>query len=245
MAGFTHPAPDGSRFADGSFGTYYAAEGLDTAVAETAHHMGRFYGDSAEEPGLLADMRVYVGAIRHSFHDIREGHDDLHDPDSYVASKAFAHALREAGSDGVVYRSVRRPGGECVAAFWPDVVEIPSRRGTSPTTGTAPASIATSTTPSPPGAKRRGRRAGGTAAGLSAAAGTWRACAGASGGAGPGGGRPRTRCRRRPRARGGCAPTRCWRGWGCRASPRPRFLRRRLAKRRPGWRRRGPAWRGS
>lgn len=125
MAGFTHPAPGGSRFADGSFGTYYAAEGLDTAVAETAYHMGRFYGDSAEEPGLLADMRVYVGAVQHAFHDVRRGHDALHDPDSYVASQAFARDLREAGSDGIVYRSVRRAGGECVAAFWPDVVEIP------------------------------------------------------------------------------------------------------------------------
>ncbi len=125
MAAFAHPAPGGSRFADGGAGAYYAADGLDTAVAETAFHMGRFYEDSAEKPGLRVDMRVYVGAVRHALHDLRVGHDDLHDPDSYAASQAFAHGLREAGSDGVVYRSVRRPGGECVAAFWPDVVAIP------------------------------------------------------------------------------------------------------------------------
>lgn len=125
MAAFTHPAPAGSRFADGRLGAYYAANDLPTAVAETAWHLGRVYGDSAEEPGLLAHMRVYVGAIRHAFHDIRRGYDDLHDPDSYARSQAFARELREADSEGIVYRSVRRQGGECVAAFWPDVVTIP------------------------------------------------------------------------------------------------------------------------
>lgn len=125
MAAFTHPAPLGSRFSDGRFGVYYAAESLETAVAETAYHLGRFYGDSREEAGLLADMRVYVGGVEGALHDIRAGFAALHDPDSYAASKAFAHALRASGSDGLIFRSVRREGGECIAAFWPDVVTIP------------------------------------------------------------------------------------------------------------------------
>jgi hypothetical protein len=33
--------------------------------------------------------------------------------------------LREAGSNGLVYPSVRHEGGACAAVFWPDVVGIP------------------------------------------------------------------------------------------------------------------------
>ena len=34
----------------------------------------------------------------------------------------LARLLREAGSNGIVYDSVRQRGGECLAAFHPDVV---------------------------------------------------------------------------------------------------------------------------
>ncbi len=36
MAPFTHLNPKGSRFSDGSYGVYYAAKRLSTAIAETA-----------------------------------------------------------------------------------------------------------------------------------------------------------------------------------------------------------------
>ena len=36
MAAFTHLNPEGSRFSDGSYGVYYAAQDLDTAVAEVS-----------------------------------------------------------------------------------------------------------------------------------------------------------------------------------------------------------------
>jgi hypothetical protein len=46
----------------------------------------------------------------------------LYDPDSYDASQAFAGPLRAGGSNGVLYRSVRDAGGECVACFRPLLV---------------------------------------------------------------------------------------------------------------------------
>jgi hypothetical protein len=55
-------------------------------------------------------------------HDIRGGWPQAHDPDSYVAGVKLARELRDAGSDGIVYDSVRHQGGECLAAFYPDVV---------------------------------------------------------------------------------------------------------------------------
>ena len=42
--------------------------------------------------------------------------------DSYVASQALAETLLEAGSLGVVYPSVRREGGTCLACFRPALV---------------------------------------------------------------------------------------------------------------------------
>jgi hypothetical protein len=74
------------------------------------------------EPATRVEMRGYVMHIAARFHDIRGAYRELHDPDHYGASQAFAHGLRQSGSDGIVYDSVRRTGGQCVAVFWPDRV---------------------------------------------------------------------------------------------------------------------------
>jgi RES domain-containing protein len=43
-------------------------------------------------------------------------------PTSYVESQALAEALLDQGSLGVLYPSVRKPGGTCIACFRPSVV---------------------------------------------------------------------------------------------------------------------------
>ena len=127
MAAFTHRNPGGSRFSDGSWGVYYAARERDTAIAETIHHREAFLR-STHEPACVLQMRCYLADVRGRFHDIRGGWAGLHDPASYAASQASARRWREAGSDGVVYDSVRRRGGQCVAVFHPDLVS-PVRQG--------------------------------------------------------------------------------------------------------------------
>ncbi len=128
MAPFTHINKRGSRFSNGSFGVYYAAERLETSIAETAHQFSRFALDSSDPP-RREDMRVLVGSINNSFEDIDQikspRKEDLLDPNSYAASQPFASDRREAGADGFVYSSVRHKGGQCIAAFWPNVVGIP------------------------------------------------------------------------------------------------------------------------
>jgi RES domain len=47
------------------------------------------------------------------------------DRDSYEASRPFGLERREVGSNGLLYPSVRHDSGQCVAAFWPDIVGIP------------------------------------------------------------------------------------------------------------------------
>ena len=130
MAPFTYRNPKGSRFSDGSYGVYYAAGNLATAIAETAYHFARFAADSADD-SRYEDMRVLVGRIDAEFHDLESVPDadrrPLLDPDSYVASQAFAASLRRQPTNGLHYPSVRHLTGHCVAAFRPKAVGIPKQ----------------------------------------------------------------------------------------------------------------------
>ncbi len=90
MAAFTHLNPEGSRFTDGLFGVF--------------------------------DMRVYLTDIDAHLHDIRgkqAEHALVYHNDNYAAGQQLARTLRNAASGGIVYSSVRRTGGECVAVFRP------------------------------------------------------------------------------------------------------------------------------
>jgi hypothetical protein len=121
MAAFTHLNPLGSRFSAGGYGVYYAARALVTAVREVSHHQARFLAATREGP-ISIDLRSYRAAVREPLHDIRGARDrlaDVYDRDRYAASQAFGAALREAGSWGLVYESVRDAGGECVGIFRP------------------------------------------------------------------------------------------------------------------------------
>ena len=124
MAAFTHLGRE-SRFSDGSYGVYYAAHALETAVRETAFHRGRFLA-ATNEPPCEVDMRAYVGRPVVPFLDVRSSrYDELHDPDDYATPQAFARPRQQRGEAGLVYRSVRHEGGECIAAFKPQAVSIP------------------------------------------------------------------------------------------------------------------------
>ena len=119
MAAFTHLNPEGSRFSDGSYGVYYAADTLDTAIAEVSHHRAVFLSRT-REPEMDIDMRLIVAGLKADLHDLR-GLDDaaVYDPLHYGASQALGFRLRAEGSWGVVYRSVRHAGGVCVGVFRP------------------------------------------------------------------------------------------------------------------------------
>jgi hypothetical protein len=126
MAAFTHLNGQGSRFTDGSYGVYYAAHSIDTAIVETAFHRGRFLAATAEAP-IEIDMRSYAADISGEFHDIRGGARCYAaicapDPAAYGTAQNFARGLRAQGANGIAYDSVRDPGGECVAVFKPRAI---------------------------------------------------------------------------------------------------------------------------
>ena len=120
---FTHLNPEGSRFSDGSYGVYYAANTLETAVDEVRYHRARFLART-REPAIEVDLRAIVAGVQGDLHDLRTlglAHPVL-DPAHYGVSQALAGRLRAAGSPGVQFPSVRHSGGVCIGAFRPTVV---------------------------------------------------------------------------------------------------------------------------
>ena len=131
MAPFTHATPDRpSRFSDGSFGVLYAGESFETALFETIHHHQRFMARTGEAPGWTAQFREIVLAVRADLHDLRGGAAPagVLDAEDHAPGQALGAALKAAGAEGVVYPSVRRPRGECVGLFYPDLAHA-ARQG--------------------------------------------------------------------------------------------------------------------
>ena len=125
MAPFTHLSPQGTRFTDGHFGAYYAAESIDTAIAETRFHRENFLR-ATHQPPLELEMRCYLADVACELHDLRGRRAelaDIYDPASYAASQKLGRRLRDAHSNGIAFESVRRAGGLCVAIFRPRLVQ--------------------------------------------------------------------------------------------------------------------------
>lgn len=59
--------------------------------------------------------------------DNATGRADLLDPDDYRAAQDFGAERRAAGSNGMSWPSIRDPGCQCSAVFWPDVIPIPTQ----------------------------------------------------------------------------------------------------------------------
>lgn len=121
MAAFTHPNPLGSRFSNGAYGVFYAGREIETAIAETRYHREIFFRRTRARR-MQFDMRVYLIDLNAQLHDLRGRQADLplaYEPDNYGASQHLALELRRQGSHGIVYDSVRHPGGQCAAAFRP------------------------------------------------------------------------------------------------------------------------------
>ncbi len=124
MAAFLQGGP--GRFNDATFGAFYAAREETTAIVETQFHYARFLRDAREEHTLFG-ARVLLADIVAAPVDIRSRASslpELYDPDPgrYGPAQRWAASQRAAGADGVLYDSVRRAGGQCVALFRPRLV---------------------------------------------------------------------------------------------------------------------------
>ena len=121
-AAFCHAYPLGSRFNGPDRGAWYAGFELETSQAEIAYHKTR---ELVEVNWLYEETTYddYLADFSAELHDIRgEDFGACLAPDSYVASQGLAQQLLEAGSLGVVYPSVRKASGTCLACFRPALV---------------------------------------------------------------------------------------------------------------------------
>jgi hypothetical protein len=128
-APFCHANPLGGRFNGPDRGAWYAGFALTTSQAEVAFHKSV----QLAEIGRLEETVTYddyLADFSASFHDLRRApaFRACLEPGSYVRSQLLAEELLDAGSLGVVYPSVRHPGGTCLACFRPALV-MNVRRG--------------------------------------------------------------------------------------------------------------------
>ncbi len=125
MAAFTHLNPQGSRFSDGTYGVFYCARKQDTAIAETRYHAALFM-QATREPPMRLQMRLYKVTAKGEVADLRQASKSesrIVDPYDYSHSQAIGRTLRADGAQGILYPSVRHPGGECLAALRTAIVK--------------------------------------------------------------------------------------------------------------------------
>jgi RES domain len=124
MAPFCHLAEGGGRFSVRDRGAWYAGRSFETALAESIYHRTK----ELEEIGAFetrVEVRLYYADFSSRFHDVRGRNRrfaPLYDPGDYAASQSLGQRLFDDGSNGVVYRSVRDPGGECLVCYRPRLV---------------------------------------------------------------------------------------------------------------------------
>jgi hypothetical protein len=131
-AAFTHPGPFGGRFNDSRRGAWYAGVELETSIAEVAFHKRRFLKDGRISEGLSFEYADLLADFSGQFHflDDADRQQCLQPepiPLCYAPSQAVANSLLYSGSSGIVYPSVRRLGGVCIACFRPALVFHPRR----------------------------------------------------------------------------------------------------------------------
>ena len=124
MASFCHPRPGGSRFNSDQRGAWYAGFDLETAHAEVIYHRTKEFREINIFDARV-EMRLYLSDFNNEFHDIRGNDPEFakyHNPDTYADSQNLAQSLLYARSNGILYRSVRWQGGNCIACFRPRLV---------------------------------------------------------------------------------------------------------------------------
>jgi RES domain. len=130
--------PQGSRFrgAGRTLGVYYAAERVETALAEMVFYRLLFYAESPDTP-LPANAAEYtafaVAVATESAIDLTSPKLDedaayWRHPTDYAACQLLADAAREAGVEAILYASVRDPaGGKNLALLTARVFAAPAQ----------------------------------------------------------------------------------------------------------------------
>lgn len=115
----------GSRFSDGGHKVKYVAKSRPTAIVETKYHRERFMRATNETAPMALIMSAHAFDLDGDLHTICGKKDvmpDIYHPTNYRMAQAMGKMLYEQDSNGIVYDSVRDPGGLCAAVFNADIL---------------------------------------------------------------------------------------------------------------------------
>lgn len=130
-AAFTHASPAGGRFNGPTRGAWYAAVERPTALAEVAFHRTRQLEEIQWPEPEVSTVDDYLADVVSPLHDLRSTAElspfaqylaPEPIPVCYGPPQRLAEELLLAQSNGVVYPSVRRTDGTCIACFRPALV---------------------------------------------------------------------------------------------------------------------------
>ena len=123
-AAYCHSTRHPARFSLSGRNAWYAAFEIETSQAEVAYHRQLWLSEIDWQEEEVTDYADYLADFHAPFHDLRANkeHANCLDPDSYAPAQALAKLLLAQGSAGVVYPSVRRSKGTCLACFRPVLV---------------------------------------------------------------------------------------------------------------------------
>ena len=126
-AAFAYARPDAlNRFNGPERGAWYAALEVETSLAEVGFHLTRFLAATGVYEAIVEYGELYA-SFAGEFVDLRAAPDHpALDPDpaaGYPAGNRLADAARAEGLNGIIYPSVRRAGGTCIAALFPHAVQ--------------------------------------------------------------------------------------------------------------------------
>lgn len=128
-AAFCYTRATGNRFNGPDRGAWYASYGahaVETAQAEVAWHLTQeLYATGVFEN--ITTYRELRAGFTSSFHEVTSGCKDavLHsDPAiAYPAGQVLARDVFGSGGNGILYPSARAPGGQCLVALRPHLVQ--------------------------------------------------------------------------------------------------------------------------
>lgn len=116
-----------NRFNGPGRGAWYAALAVRTCIAEVTFHMERELANVGDFNAVVEYGEMFASFVG-DFADARSvtPSPDYLDPSpakGYPAGNRFADVVRAAGHYGIVYPSVRAPGGTCFVALVPHAVQ--------------------------------------------------------------------------------------------------------------------------
>lgn len=126
-ASFAYAKPQQpNRFNGADRGAWYAALDVATCISEVGYHLTNMLADAGDYHATVEYAEMFC-SLAGEFLDLRQvpDHPAL-DPDTaraYPVGNAIAERARATGLNGIIYPSVRHPGGTCIVALRPAAVQ--------------------------------------------------------------------------------------------------------------------------